>query len=230
MIIKKNLFSKNIIFFFTIYLIFPFIKSFNYFRAYNLLSGDFYLLINNEGIIKIDSNTHQQIILFSYNDANIFTSKDDIKYISFAESPSGSYLICRIKQYIYVILYSESRLCNTIIQDEINERLISILTYQEEYLIVCFINSNKELQIEKYSYSNPQQNLINKVTKKIEYEDSSSEYSNNYGVSCEMMKDSNYQNDLLICFIESESLLLTGLVFDPETDFSFMYLVISMKK
>ena len=39
------------------------------------------------------------------------------------------------------------------------------------------------------------------------------------------MKDLNYQNNLLICFIESESFLLTGLVFESKNDFSFMYLV-----
>ena len=232
MAIINIIFSKNIIFYFTIYLILPIYKSFKYFRAYNLLSGEI-LLITDEGIIKIDQTTAEQISLYSYNNADILTSKDDIKYISFAQSPLGNYLFCRIKQYI-IILYSENGLANTIIQNEISEKFISILTYQnnneENFLIICFINSNKELQIETYIDLLDQQNLNNKITKKIEYDDGSSEYSIDYGVSCEIMKDLNYQDDLLICFIQSESQFLTGLVFDPENDFSFKYLITGDEK
>ena len=233
MVINMILFSKNLIFYFIINLLFPIYKSFKYFKAFNFQSGEI-ILITNESIIKIELDTQEQTIMYSFDNTDIFTSKDDIKYLSFTKSPLGNLLFCRIKQYIYIFIKGQNNLSNTIIQNEISEKPISLFTYQnksgENFLVLCFINSNKELQIELYINLHDGQNLEKKIIKKIEYDDGSSEYSNNYGVSCQLMNDHNYENDLFVCFIQSESLYLTGLVFDPENYFSFLYLITCEEK
>ena len=123
-------------FFFVFCFIIPKIKTFHYFTAYNLLSGDI-LLITDEGIIKFDQDTQNQTLI---NEIDNFTDYEDLKYISFLQSPAelGNYLFCRIKQYIYIISSNSYNLINIITQNEILNYEASIIFYR-----------NKELNIVK---------------------------------------------------------------------------------
>ena len=75
-------------------------KSFKYFRAYHLKSGEI-LLITEESIKLLNLTNQIQSTLY---ELNLFSSKDDIQYISFAQSlyDEGEYLFCRVKQLIYI--------------------------------------------------------------------------------------------------------------------------------
>ena len=109
------------------------------------------------------------------------------------------------------------------------QSIASLIPYEnknhEKLLILCYINSIKELEVEVYHHLNDNINLRNHVTKIIEYDNGMIDNSIDYGISYELMKDSDYGNDLLICFIEGESQILNALVFDPENDFSYINLI-----
>ena len=63
--IELNRINKNILLFYylVICIIIPLFKSFNSFRAYNLLSGDI-ILITDEGIKKLDAETEDQTMIY----------------------------------------------------------------------------------------------------------------------------------------------------------------------
>lgn len=216
-----------LIFCFLFLLSLPITKSFKYFRAYHLQSGEI-LLITEEGIKKLNLNT--QIYSTIYEES-LFSTKNDIQYISFAQSlyDEGEYLFCRIKQYIYIISNSSNNLINTFHQDKMFLSIASLIPYEnknhEKLLILCYINYQKELELEIYSNLNDDINLRNHFTKTIEYKDGKIDNSLDYGISCELMKFSGDENDLLICFIEGDSQILNGLVFDPENECSYKYLI-----
>lgn len=211
------------LFFFVFCFIIPKIKTFHYFTAYNLLSGDI-LLITDEGIIKFDQDTQNQTLI---NEIDNFTDYEDLKYISFLQSPAelGNYLFCRIKQYIYIISSNSYNLINIITQNEILNYEASIIFYRNKelnnLLIVSYIDIETQINIIIYTnFDNDNINTFN-VTKRIGYENDTSDYT----ISCQLMYSPLYSNDLLICFIGNDSNLLSGLVFDPENNFSFLFTV-----
>ena len=137
---------------FFIIILLPITKSFNYFRAYHLQSGEI-LLITEEGIKKLNLTTQEQTTIY---EINLFTSKEDIQYISFAQSSDdeGDYLFYRVKQCIYIVSHSSNNLINTITQDKMFQSVVSLIPYEnknhEKLLIICYINSLKELELEVY--------------------------------------------------------------------------------
>ena len=94
--------AKNIMFILiTIYsLIIP-LHSFLYFKAYNLISSDKIILITDEGIIAYDSQLDEFTDILT---SSLIGGKDNLKSISFAQSPSenGGYFYCRLKKNIYL--------------------------------------------------------------------------------------------------------------------------------
>ena len=65
---------------FIIFLIIPNIYSVKFFRAYNLLSQEL-LLISDEGILLLNSESGEKTIIQSFN--NIITNEKDLQFVSF---------------------------------------------------------------------------------------------------------------------------------------------------
>jgi hypothetical protein len=104
---KNNIIEITIIsFFITISSLIVPLKSFKYFKAYNLLSSNYILFITNEGILKYDSQLNQFITI---ENTNLIAENGDIYYISFAQSPldEGGYIYCRLEKN-YIFIYDES--------------------------------------------------------------------------------------------------------------------------
>jgi hypothetical protein len=76
-------------------------KSFKYFKAFNLLSNNI-ILITDEGIFEYNKESEEPILIESFT---LIDSLLDQEYISFAQFPldKGGYVICRVKQNIYVL-------------------------------------------------------------------------------------------------------------------------------
>ena len=225
--INQNKNKTNKLFLFLIFfLLFPIFKQFKYFRAYNLPTNEI-LLISEEGIIitDIENKSPQNI-----HQLELFTSNEDLKYISFNKLVlfDETYLFCRVKQFLYILSYNLYSIFYTLTISDMVQSQVSLIPFIDKnnnnLIIIAYINTKKELILEAYKILDDTASLTNKVTKTIE-KDGISEYSFDYGLSCEMMSTPNYSNDLLVCFVASESNYLNVLVFDPENDFSYMYLV-----
>ena len=188
--------NKNILLFYylVICLIIPLFKSFNSFRAYNLLSGDI-ILITDEGIKKLDAETEGQTMIHEYNLHNF-----ELKYISFAQSyyDEENYLFYRIKQNIFIISYSSLSLINIITQNDISQSIVSIIPYQDKslnnLLIICYLNANDQILLEVYTNIEKENEISLKNTVTTE----STFFSE---MTCELMYSPLYSNDLLTCFV-----------------------------
>ena len=237
---KRNLKNKNIFILFInsieinlLYIfiilntsIIPIINSLQYFRAFRLKNEDV-ILFSDEGIIilEIYYGTNSQIL--DLNDNTIV--EDTLEYISFLQPNSydGNYIFCRVNEYIYIIKIDDYSLTNTLHLTQISNRDISIVSFkdinEDEYILISYINDDKGLSIEKYSIDS--QTPIKEISKIIEYDDGTTETSKNYGISCELLHSSVYNNDLLICFLQSELNYLNGLVVDPYNDLDYLYII-----
>ena len=64
------------------------------------MSNDFFVLITNEGIIKYEPSTQNEILLVE-SLSNTMTTIEDAKLISFAQFPldEGGFVFCRISKF-----------------------------------------------------------------------------------------------------------------------------------
>ena len=238
--------KQTTIFYIIFCLLFLKINTFYNFRAYNLLSEDV-LLITDEGIIILNPETKEQTLVYYLNDTSFDFSYEEAPYISFADFSydDGNYSFCRIKDKIYIFA---NNFINIITQTEMTNSSVSLIPYQNgnknKILFVCFINTQKELQIEEYKINtNNEIQLINKVNNITlielinvdeDYDEEEDEdflyeevieYSYNHSITCQLLNDKNYTNDLLVCFIETNLHNLKGLVFNPEYNLEYVYLI-----
>ena len=228
-IIQKKNNNNKLFFLFIIFLLSPTLSSFKYFRAYNLDTDENeILLITQEGIIlKYPDETNPKNIYSS----ELFTSADDIKYISFTQLRlfDETYLFCRVKEFLYILSYNLNSWFFTLKIEDMAQSEVSLNAYTDKennnLIIVSYVSAGKELIIKAYKILESDVNLKNNINKKIEKDGTTEYLFENGGVSCQMMKSPNYENDLFICFVGSESSYLNGLVFDPENSFSYKYLV-----
>ena len=213
---------------FIIFIIIPNIYSVKFFKAYNLLSQEL-LLISNEGIILLNSESGDKTNILSFND--IITNENDLQFVSFNQpSYLDRNIICRVKEYIFIFSSLDYYLIKTLTLSHISNKEASVVPfkdkYENEYIFICYINDSKELNIEKYTATEDNIDVsIKDITKIIEYNDNTTEHSKNDGISCQLMNLSEYENNLLICFIQSESNYLNGLAFDPENNLSYLFLL-----
>ena len=226
---KKNYLESSIALYllFYILIIITNINSVKYFRAYNLLSQKI-LLISDEGISFFELEFENITSILDLN--NTITSEEDLQFVSLIQpSYYNGNIFCRIKENIYIISSNDFSLIKAFSLTQIINKEISLIPYEDiygnNYFFICYINDSKELQIEKYSAAEDSIYIsINNINKEIEYENGTTEKSKNNGISCQLMHLSEYDYDLLICFIQSESNVLNGLIFDPE-NLSYLFLV-----
>ena len=213
---------------FTIFLIIPNIYSVKFFRAYNLLSQEL-LLISDEGILLLNSESGEKTTIESFN--NIITSEEDLQFVSFNQpSYLDQNIICRVKEYIFV--YSpldDYYLLKALTLTHISDKEVSVVPfkdkYENEFIFICYIDDSKQLNIEKYTAIDDNIDVsIMDITQAVEYDDGTTEFSKNDAISCQLMNLAEYENNVLICFIQSESNYLNGLVFDPDNDLSYLFL------
>ena len=212
---------KIYLFYFILIILINKIKTDKYFKAYALQSGEI-ILFSDEGIKMFDKELKETLIL----ETNIITMTNPLMYISFSQFifSIGSYLFCRCKQDIYIIPLNNYSLIKNIVQTDINYKATSLIPYEDSnknaYLFVCYINSDNSLTILKYSVISDDNNEpIFNITQPIKYDDTT-EDSLSDEISCDLM-----YNNLLICFVQTKSKILVGLVFDIGNNFSFLYSV-----
>ena len=199
------------------------INSFQYFRAYTLLSKDI-LFISEEGIIKYLIDTNSQITITPINNI-IFDNGDILEFMSFSQSDDGNYIFCRIKNYIYIISNDDNTLIISKNINLIENSLVDIKYYKEptiNYFIISFINEDKKIQLQKYIFSESKVLLKAENIKEIPNKDGTEGESSYYGISCELMYSKEYNNNLLICFVENNLNYLIALEFDPENNLEFI--------
>ena len=206
------------------------INSYQFFKAYTLLSKDI-LFITEEGIIKYLIESDNQITITPID--VVITDSYELDFISFDQSDEGNYILCRINNYIYIISNEEN---TVIISKEISiieDFIVDIKYYKYQnnnYFIISFINIDGKIQIQKYEFNTDDISLINNVTKEIPNEEGIQGESLDNGISCELMYVNGYSNNVLICFVENYSNLLIALEFDPENDLSFINNTINNKE
>ena len=118
---RKKILSNIYFSFFIFFFLIAQSKSFKYYKAFTLLSKNI-LIISDEGIIKYNPSTKQQAMIQS---SNLISSRDDLNFISFTQSPSdeGGYIFCRFRNYIYIL------------DDEQNNLIIRDILKSVKYLI-----------------------------------------------------------------------------------------------
>ena len=199
------------------------INSFQYFRAYTLLSKDI-LFISEEGIIKYLIDTNNQITITSTDDIT-FENENILEFISFSQSDDGKYILCRIKNYIYIISNDDNTLIISKNINLIENCLVDIKYYKEHninYFIISFINEDKKIQLQKYIFSDTKVLLKAEKIKEIPNKDGTEGVSFQNGISCELMYSNEYDNNLLICFVENNLNYLIALEFDPKNNLEFI--------
>ena len=220
---KRNIY----IYYLTIFLIITNIACLNYFHAYNLLTEEI-ILISDVGIIIMNPDTKSEEKRISIED-NIISDKNEIEFISFNQIINEDiiYLFCRIKQYIYIVNYNSTEINKVITEEDMAQSSVSLIPYkdkdQNNYLIYSYINEQNLTIIKMYNYIN--NSFKKNITTLIENESGINSKSLFYAISCQLMNSSKYNNYLLVCFIENELYLLTGLVFNPEDNLNYLYLI-----
>ena len=227
---KMNHYNIKLLLFNIVFiLILKTIKSFKFFRAYNLISDDI-LLVTDEGIIKynIESTNQSLITSINYNIDGI----EDLEYINFVQYSSADegYIFCRTGKYIYIISKDENTLLDNINLEEIYDKSISILVYksksQDFYFIIKYINSGSiKTIIYKINFipNYSKEEIINEIQKYYGENNNDFNIQFNSGISCELMYSPNYENNILVCFvtklINDCCYRLIALAVDPENKF-----------
>ena len=232
--IGKSMLRKNL-FLILIHLLLPYLKSFTYFKAFSLLSNDV-ALITDEGIIRYEISTGQK---YSIKPSNLIKSENDQDLIPFAQFhlDKGGYVICRIKSTIYIF---DEYLSTFIYSFEINEitEFICILTpYKsnegKNMIIISFINNNQKIEVLMYQIDIDQSQAVfdSQNVKQAINKDGNIRNILNKVVSCQLMASSNYDHNLLTCFVCIEEYFsITTMIFDPKNSLSFLYYSNNLKK
>jgi hypothetical protein len=123
------------------------IISFQYFKAFNILSSDI-LIISDEGIIKYNIELNITYLIVPLEMENPFVAIEFITFSQFS-SDEGGYIICRINEYIYLLSEDASiSYGNTTISD-IKNQYIDLIPYitsdSKKTFIICYINNKKEV-------------------------------------------------------------------------------------
>ena len=180
-------------------------NSFKYFKAFNLLSNNI-ILITDEGIFRYDKESDEANLIESFA---LIDSQIDQEYISFAQFPldKGGYVICRVKQNIYVFsddlnskygnfqIEELSDVYSVIVPYVANDgRKVILFTFIKDDLLNLIIYL---LKYENNGYSFLQLFTHQQYTKK---EDNSSDKVLYTGISCHKTYSSIY-GSLLTCFV-----------------------------
>ena len=224
-IIKESIFSKLFLCLTIICLLFTKIISFKFFKAFNLLSNDYLVLITNEGIIKYDPATQNQILLVESSDNIIIETKDE-KLISFAQFPSdeGGYVFCRLNKKIYIF----DKDLNTYYQYFEVSSIENVYCILKPYkkangditLIISYVNSDNIIKILNYKINIGQTNNLatplDEIIKEVITPNGLSSTVMNKVIACELITVSESPNNLLVCFTVSQSNYICALIFNPE--------------
>ena len=219
----------NKIFFIIIHLLIIYIKSFKYFKAFNLLSNNI-IFITDAGIIKYDPESNTQTMI---QETNIITSQSEQDYIQFAQSPldEGGYVFCRLKNYIFIFDETLNINYTSFNVDYIINSYCVLVPYKtnegKNTLIIGYITGNQKLKLLMYDL-NIGSNDIVKLLNETEYlaKNSYGQLQNvlNKAISCELMYSSNYSNKILSCFIiDQHTYSICAINFNPENFLSFLY-------
>ena len=219
----------NKIFFIIIHLLIIYIKSFKYFKAFNLLSNNI-IFITDAGIIKYDPESNSQTMI---QETNIITSQSEQDYIQFAQSPldEGGYVFCRLKNYIFIFDETLNINYTSFNVDYIINSYCVLVPYKtnegKNTLIIGYITGNQKLKLLMYDL-NIGSNDIVKLLNETEYlaKNSYGQLQNvlNKAISCELMHSSNYSNKILSCFIiDQHTYSICAINFNPENFLSFLY-------
>ena len=226
--------AKNVMFILiTIYsLIIP-LHSFLYFKAYNLISSDKIILITNEGIYAYDSQSNEFTKLL---ESSLISGEDDLKSISFAQSPSenGGFFYCRLKQKIYI--YDESFTSFGSFNIDVEDFCV-LNPYRTSQginkLIVSYIKSDSgssgKLKIVMYTinYGNDENPIGSSIEiDNIPMKNLKGEEKNviNKVLSCQLMTLSSYTNKLLTCFsADQQNRVMNAVTFDPENNLELVH-------
>ena len=220
--IKNNIFLFIIVFFNILFKI----KSLKYVKPFPL-SSNFLLLISDEGISKF-IGSGEFILIEPFNNETI-TDYSDFQYISFSQSTyEEEYIFCKVNEKIYFISSDAENVYDIASIEQLSQTIVELISYKDQnniyYLIICFINTDKKLEIIKYQIkTNNNLELVDLTFEGIienNQTDGSSLYS---GVSCQIMYYQNYSYDLLTCFVEKKNYKLIAMVFDLENGINFKF-------
>lgn len=150
--------SELYLYYFIIYLLIIQIESFQFYKAFILLSNDI-LLFTDEGIIKNSLSNLSTTTILSY----IKATQDNLKYISFTKftEGEGGYIICRLKNTIFVF---NNNLDYKYGNFEINESenfYWDIKSYKADgkiIIIFTYINLEQKMRFLKYQINLNQEN------------------------------------------------------------------------
>ena len=203
------------------------ITSFKFFKSFNLFSDNI-VLITNEGIIKYEPSSQNQTIVlpFSENISNIIDSKEDERFIDFAQFPldEGGYVFCRINNYIHIFDQNLEMYYNNFIIGEIQDLYCILKPYKnlngDITLIISYVNSNEKIKIVKYKINIEQtDNLttyINEIIKGPISPEGTDTSIINKVLTCESISDPNYSNTLLVYITVGSSGYICSLKINPE--------------
>ena len=222
---RKNKNRFKFIIFLTIFLLLKSpVKSFKYFKAFNILSNDL-LLISDEGIIKYNTESDTQNLVVSSN----LVSESNLEYITFSQFPSneGGYIICRINEYIYILSEDATVSYGKITLEEIKDQHIELITYTTEdlkkFFIICYINNVMKITTIMHEI-----NLVNFESSEIKYqnwniityEDGSIGTISLRSIGCKIINVQTKQN-ILTCFVStSDNLCMNAISFDQDNNFT----------
>ena len=228
---NENNILKSCLYYAIIYTLIINIKSFQNFKAYNLISNDI-VLITDQGIIRSNTSSGTQTSIL---ESNIISSQNDQDYISFTQFPEneGGYAICRLKNTIYVFSDNLDNFCGSFEISEIENFYCDIKSYKtlegEITIIIIYINDNQRLRLLMYKINIGQTTnfleLIHEDTRQVKNKYGATD-SNvlNKAISCELVAKSGYSNKLLACFAaEQQYFTVFASIFDPENNLSFLY-------
>ena len=227
-IIENNNF-KSYLYYIIIFLLIINIKSFQNFKAFNLISNDI-VLITDQGIIKYDTSSNTQTTI---KESTIISSLNDQDYISFTQFPEneGGYAICRLKNTIFVYNNNLDNLYGSFEISEIQNFYCDMNPYKtldgRITIIISYINGDQKLRILMFKINKGQTDnfgeLIHEVTRQVKNKDGLEMNALNKAISCELMVKSNYNNKLLTCFAaEQQYYSVIASIFNPENSLSFL--------
>ena len=204
------------------------IKAFKYFKAFNLLSNDL-IFITDEGIIKYNIESNEQKLIESFS---IIQKGMDLEYISFAQFSlnEGGYILCRIKDYIYIFSKNADILYGSFIISEIKEKYIELIPYQtldyKNTIIISYLNIGMKICLLMYEINflsiNESRLISQEIINQIKYSNITLQNNQYKCLDCKIMESSN-QQQLFTCFAYSLSNYIDILAFDQENNFTISY-------
>ena len=184
---------------------------FTYPKSITLLNGNIFI-IHQDGIEIYDSSLTNKIeTIKSFNENEKITTQNYLEKITisrFNENDNGL-IICIIINKIYIFAFNGEQLYEENNSDIINifqgnfYDLTPIKRDGDKYIYsVGFINNDKYVSLNYFSYDNKERtNVYIQSTPPFAYESGTQIYKiNNYGISCQLMIDSE-NIEKLICFV-----------------------------